>query len=274
MSLGQQPGEDLPPGAGRASGWPASPPPPPARFGATARDIWHFLCHPTPVRYAARPAKRFRILLRCLLIAAGLILLLSPAIYGVLEQLGGYEHSVEKLFEAGDSLLLLFALAVVLVPVVEETVFRLYVARFHPIFIVISLAGGLVTAAMLEAMAVLMILAVLLGFLVAGLLRGQRERLGAWWTRHFRWIVYASALVFGLVHLANFVFPEDQAVPAAIKLVLVTPQILMGLFLAYMRVRHGLVWSMLLHGSYNGLLLGLGLVFYDLTEGALSPSAG
>ena len=38
---------------------------------------------------------------------------------------------------------------------------------------------------------------------------------------------------------------------------LVLPQGLIGVVLGYTRVRMGLRWSMLLHASYNGTVLGL-----------------
>ncbi len=62
---------------------------------------------------------------------------------------------------------------------------------------------------------------------------------------------YVSAVLFGLVHLGNF---EKSASLLPYALVIVSPQILMGFFLGFLRVRLGLGYAILMHACHNGLL--------------------
>lgn len=74
----------------------------------------------------------------------------------------------------------------------------------------------------------------------------------------FKYAFYASILLFGLVHISNF---EDLnghywAVPF-----LVLPQLCAGVFLGFIRVRQGLISSILLHAAHNLVLVGPIIVF-------------
>jgi hypothetical protein len=68
----------------------------------------------------------------------------------------------------------------------------------------------------------------------------------------FRIAFYVLAIVFGLVHLSNFPMTKNVLLFAPI---LVLPQILLGGYLGFIRVRFGLIWSIALHAAYNGTLL-------------------
>lgn len=70
--------------------------------------------------------------------------------------------------------------------------------------------------------------------------------------RYFRFFFYASALLFGAVHFFNFEFSPQTLYMAPL---LVAPQIIMGFFLGYIRVKLGLRWSIILHATHNGILL-------------------
>lgn len=71
--------------------------------------------------------------------------------------------------------------------------------------------------------------------------------------RHFGGIVWAQALLFGLIHLGNYATPAS---PLGVAVVL--PQVLGGLLLAYIRTRAGLAAAMAYHAGYNGLILAVG----------------
>ncbi|QTD38488.1 CPBP family intramembrane metalloprotease [Polaribacter batillariae] len=72
--------------------------------------------------------------------------------------------------------------------------------------------------------------------------------------KSFRFAFYFFALLFGFVHITNFKMTTNVLLLAPI---LVLPQILIGFYLGYIRVRLGLQWSMLLHGCYNGFFLAI-----------------
>lgn len=68
---------------------------------------------------------------------------------------------------------------------------------------------------------------------------------------YFNLIYYFSILSFGAIHLANF---EDLGNSYWIAPLLIAPQLSMGVFLGFIRIKFSLLWSMLLHAGYNLVL--------------------
>lgn len=68
----------------------------------------------------------------------------------------------------------------------------------------------------------------------------------------FKAIFYLFTLVFGFYHITNF---EITSSVLLFSPILVAPQISAGLFLGFIRVRFGLLWSIALHACYNLVLL-------------------
>lgn len=66
---------------------------------------------------------------------------------------------------------------------------------------------------------------------------------------------YLFALAFGFIHITNF---EINSTILLLSPILVLPQILLGGYFGYIRVKFGLQWSMLLHGTYNAILMTVG----------------
>lgn len=80
-----------------------------------------------------------------------------------------------------------------------------------------------------------------------------RAPLGVFRTsRYFSWAFYISVVTFGLVHLFNFEAFDSFFWLAPI---LVLPQLIAGVFLAFIRVRMGLLYSILMHAAYNSVVL-------------------
>lgn len=70
---------------------------------------------------------------------------------------------------------------------------------------------------------------------------------------YFKYVFYTLTLIFGYVHIFNF---EINTSTILLSPFLVAPQISIGVFLGYIRVRFGLLWSMLFHATYNFILTG------------------
>lgn len=70
--------------------------------------------------------------------------------------------------------------------------------------------------------------------------------------KYFKIAFYVFAILFGYVHLFNF---EITPKVLLFSPILVLPQIVLGLIFGYVRVRFGLLYSMLLHACYNGILI-------------------
>jgi membrane protease YdiL (CAAX protease family) len=74
----------------------------------------------------------------------------------------------------------------------------------------------------------------------------------------FKQSFYIFSVIFGLVHIFNFEITTNVLLLAPL---LVLPQLLVGAYFGYIRVRFGLIWSVLLHGCYNATLLIMSFYF-------------
>jgi hypothetical protein len=72
--------------------------------------------------------------------------------------------------------------------------------------------------------------------------------------KSFKIAFYTFAIIFGLIHISNFGMTLNVILLAPI---LVAPQIILGGYLGFIRVRFGLVWSIALHACYNGILMAI-----------------
>ncbi len=70
-------------------------------------------------------------------------------------------------------------------------------------------------------------------------------------SRFFNLIFYLFTLVFGFYHITNF---EITTTVLLFLPLLVAPQIGVGFFLGFIRVRFGLLWAIALHAAYNMIL--------------------
>jgi membrane protease YdiL (CAAX protease family) len=72
------------------------------------------------------------------------------------------------------------------------------------------------------------------------------------YTKGFKYVFYIIVLIFGFIHLSNFKISTTILIVSPL---LVAPQIIAGLLLGYIRVRLGLLYSILLHALFNGLAI-------------------
>ncbi|MGY8915428.1 MAG: CPBP family intramembrane glutamic endopeptidase [Flavobacteriales bacterium] len=69
----------------------------------------------------------------------------------------------------------------------------------------------------------------------------------------FKYVFYTSVLLFAIVHIFNF---EGDTKLYYFTPFLIAPQLITGVFLGYIRVKLGLKWSILLHATFNTVLIG------------------
>ena len=152
--------------------------------------------------------------------------------------------------------LLLIALAATM----EECVFRGFLSarRFGVALLWMALPffGALVAVRMLDFTPSLTqrLLAFAAAFVIGYLawpLYGRAT--AAFIERHFRGLVWLSALVFGLAHISNY--QSDALSPWWIHPLFVLPQMGLGLLLAYVRTRYGLPGSIVVHFLFDALLV-------------------
>ncbi len=66
--------------------------------------------------------------------------------------------------------------------------------------------------------------------------------------KQFKIAFYLFAIIFGFIHLTNFKITTNILLLAPL---LVAPQIILGSYLGFIRIKFGLIWSILLHATYN-----------------------
>ena len=166
-------------------------------------------------------------------------LLVLMALVGGLEQLGLWDedmHSLQKIFQEMEPVLIFF-FAVIMAPLLEEVMFRL-ILRFRSNFLILwSIHIGVA--------------------LHLGQKRSLLKTARKVWDKFYGWVFYLMAAAFGLMHIMNF---EPSLNIYLLAPILVAPQILIGINLGYLRVRFGLIWSILFHAFYNGVLMSIALL--------------
>ncbi|HHZ19861.1 MAG TPA: hypothetical protein GX391_05010 [Firmicutes bacterium] len=166
----------------------------------------------------------------------------------------------------------------------EELVFRLPL-RFTPLNLAFTFGtiAFIVSGLLLDPLGlpVLVFWAAVLGIggAVIGLtfpaLRGPKVQpvIAGVYRRHFATLFYTVNLLFALLHIFNYDYHPRLWLGA---LVLITPQLLGGLVLSYLRIRQGFLWSTIYHIIWNYLfivpmygfpVLGLSLILLLLFAG-------
>ena len=184
------------------------------------------------------------------------------------------KNSVVDLFQEKPVYIFLF-LAVVWAPITEEITFRLglvyspyrlgyslaflAVATFSLLWgplrgiLPISLPELGVDLTEQKGIYVYIPAVVVLGYILGTLLKKKLTSATAihFYRRHFPLIFYLSSFVFGTLHVFNFY--EWEGLWFLLPL-LVLPQFLLGILLAYTRMRYGMVWSVAMHFLHNGII--------------------
>lgn len=152
---------------------------------------------------------------------------------------------------------------VVVAPLTEELLFRAWLtgrkavlrfAAYGLATLALMLGGVLAGAEWARSLSLMGAAMAFAGLMHWGLTRQRDTAVPAWFVTHFAAIVWGSTLLFGLVHLGNY-----SGLGNPLGLLVVLPQVIGGLLLAYIRTRTGLVAAILYHAAYNGLFFGLAL---------------
>lgn len=148
--------------------------------------------------------------------------------------------------------------AVLLAPVLEELFFRGWMSGTRRVLALIGvvLAGLIVFVALGRGRPLAGGGILLATVLVAAVTWWRKRRdtwVPPWFARHFALLLYGTTALFAVMHLFNYPTITLAAVP------MVLPQFWSGLMFAHMRVRLGLLASMLNHIASNAIVLAVAL---------------
>ncbi|WP_405605604.1 CPBP family intramembrane glutamic endopeptidase [Polaribacter sp. Asnod1-A03] len=74
----------------------------------------------------------------------------------------------------------------------------------------------------------------------------------------FKLSFYLFSIIFGFIHITNYQITKNVLLLSPI---LILPQLLVGFYFGYIRIKFGLIWSIFLHGAYNGTLYLMSFIF-------------
>ena len=225
-----------------------------------ARDVRAMLSHPRPV--LPRTGQPWKVWWR----VVGLYLIgmmFAGAVASLGAKVSGATNLLEEMRKSTSTLegrLTLLALAGIIAPLWEETAFRLPLAPFHVARVLPALAlfGVLVVPSKSPPTQLLLGVPLVVAALVcAGALASKswNARLCAWWAKHFRWVLTLSILGFGFAHASNYQFSAQKPGTLALIPLLVMPQLIAGILLAYARLKLGFWFAVLLHSGVNTVLM-------------------
>lgn len=162
---------------------------------------------------------------------------------------------------------------VILIPLVEELVFRLHLRlnrNYLHFNIVIIIAGIITMLASFVKLSYMRILILSCGVILVALYFLNKTKLDKKilniWDMKFGYVFYISLLIFGAIHITNY---DKGFLKYLLLPLLVLPQLILGLFCSYMRISMDFFRGYLFHASHNivTLLPVLAVTVINMTGG-------
>lgn len=195
-------------------------------------DFINFLKHPQE-KFSENQnlENKFKYLLVLFIIELPIMFVLNIVIQLVAEfgSINLEEHKINSLLFEHD-FLIVFIYGAVLMPIIEEVIFRLYLKFKYNLPIQLYL----------------------LFFRISNTADYREMQLKKQWHKYYSFIFYFSAILFGFFHIINYSITINVILLAPF---LVLPQILIGLFLGFLRVRFNLFMGILFHIFHNVIFL-------------------
>ncbi len=154
---------------------------------------------------------------------------------------------------------LLIPIAVLAAPIIEECFFRGWLTgRPRALWLLgcAAASGALLyaSASGMDMLAASAALAAVIAAAIAGWFILRSRAAPAWFAAAFPALFYLAAIAFSLVHVVNYPSLSWLLLP------MVLPQLWAGLVLGFIRMRIGLIASMLAHATSNAAALGLAML--------------
>jgi hypothetical protein len=151
----------------------------------------------------------------------------------------------------------------IIAPIIEELTFRLQLrvnTLYFSIFAALQAWFWLNTFSDIPIM--YSIVPAIVIFLITFYLTRSKEieeKLSNIWKKYFRFIFYITAFTFGLAHTFNQLLSLNIIAFAWMFTLYAS---VIGIWLGYIRIRNGIIWSMVLHSSINLFFVSIQLLFF------------
>lgn len=237
----------------------------PSFFGLQIKQLIDFAKNPdnnySDQSFAGK-LKSFGTLFLLNLVVVGVIMGLLSAIEPFLPKELMEDHKVSEMFDEGNIWVMLL-MAAVSAPIGEELIFR-FPLKFkvwviHTLLCVIFIFTGVKLAFAHNTVVQIAGGVILLPLLILYLVKIKRVApfYAQVWKNKFGVVFYTFTAIFALIHIGNY--PLIWATLIAMP-VLILPQFTIGIFLGYIRVRFGILWSIAFHAIHNGLFVLLATI--------------
>lgn len=203
----------------------------------TLKDLFVFLKNPKDEQDIDQSKqKKLKRLFSLLVIDIPITVLLSMLI-NYFAKLGWVEienHQVKLLLDLAP-VWLVFLLAVIIIPFIEEIIFRFFLRFRRNYFLQI----------------------------IISIFPKTKTPISGFWNKNYGYIFYLSAIAFALIHITNFGSnnPIFYLIP-----ILVLPQFIIGLFIGYLRVHYNFMFGYLFHAIHNAIFITVALLSMEGTS--------
>lgn len=203
------------------------------------KNFISFLKNPTDQKGAELTfLERLKNVLAFIILEMPVLLLLIGIISGLekLEWIDTENHSIQEMMKT-IPIPLFFILAVFIIPLFEELIFRLYLRYQYN-----------------------SVIQIILGFASFGGTAARQktnDKLQTIWTKYYATVFFISALLFGFIHIFNF---EITVNVLLLSPLLVAPQIMMGLITGFLRVKQGFLAGYMMHAIHNAIFIGISIL--------------
>lgn len=153
-----------------------------------------------------------------------------------------------NLFDIKEKKIYLFLMAVFAAPLIEETIFRYQLKNWHLAFLGWAVSTGILIKFVIPAHPFIGFVIASIIFLIPFYFKKVKIERFKFIAKFFKYHFYITALIFGLSHIHNYNNPLQFGWGI---LLLVIPQLFIGVVLGYVRMRFGLKNAMILHAAYN-----------------------
>lgn len=143
----------------------------------------------------------------------------------------------------------------ILAPIYEEIFFRsLLKFRKTNIILFFNAIFALILFSLYRSnLPVVITLGIVFTIFLATIFIFSGEKIELFVSSNFKYFFYASILLFGILHIFNFT--GNRSTLLAFSFILCSPQLILGSILGYIRMNHGLVYSILFHMIVNSTVL-------------------
>ncbi len=150
----------------------------------------------------------------------------------------------------------------VFAPFLEEYTFRWHLRkRYASIYFILFAISGIIISHLqngyigFSVFLLFLFIAIYLHHRLKKLSQIRKQKL---WQAFFPFVFYLSAVIFGLIHLSNY---KGLTLKDPTFIFYISSQTLGGLSLGYIRIKHGLKYSILYHAVFNSIVFLLWLLF-------------